>query len=123
MDASSYAVSKFDLRIPYAVATNDRALCLHHLGESAGQYSLKNSHIAVFREANHRQRIQRPSSHSIDVAQRIYGCDLPKSEGIVYDGRKEVNGLHQRQIVGELIHSGVIGCLEADQNVRVMLPG
>jgi hypothetical protein len=31
--------------------------------------------------------------------------------------------LHQRLIGRDLIHSGVVGVVKADQNIRVMLPG
>jgi len=39
------------------------------------------------------------------------------------DGREEINGLHQRGRGSDLIHPGVVGPVETDKNVGVMLPG
>ena len=79
--------------------------------------------VAFFRKADESERGEGTSAHSVDVAQGIGGGDLAKGVGIVNDGRKKIHGLHQRGVGTEQIHSGVVGMIEADQNVRVMLPG
>ena len=63
------------------------------------------------------------AAHGVDVAQRVGGGNLSEDIGVIDDGREEVDRLHERQLGRELIHSGVVGCVEADQNVRIMLPG
>ena len=79
--------------------------------------------VAVVRKADHRQRAHRPAAHGIHIAQRVGGGDLAEDIGVVDDGREEVDRLDQRQLRRELIHSGVVGCVEADEHIRVVLPG
>jgi hypothetical protein len=63
-------------------------------------------------------------AHGINIAQCIGRRDLSKRIRIVHDRREEIHRLHQRLICGaSQIHSGVVGMIEADQNIRVMLPG
>ena len=47
----------------------------------------------------------------------------PKTYGIVNDGREEIDRLDERQLRRELIHAGVVGCVEADEHVGIVLPG
>ncbi len=80
----------------------------------AGQNSLQNFQIAFFRIADHRQRGKRARAHGIDIAERICRRDLSEGERIVNDGSKKIDRLHQRCIGRDLIHSGVVGVIEAD---------
>src|SRR5215471_7277586 len=99
MHASGHAVSELDLRITHAVTTNHSASSLNHLGEAACQYSFENSCIAVLRKTDHCQGVERPSSHRVNVAQRVHCRDLPEGKRIIHDRCKEIDGLHQRHIV------------------------
>ncbi len=66
---------------------------------------------------------QGASAHGVNVAQGIGGRDLAEGVRVVDDGREEIHGLHQRLRGRNFVHSGVVGCIKANQNVRVMLPG
>ena len=123
MDQAGDRISELGFVIANAVAADDGASGFHHLRKAAGQNALENFEIAFFGEADQRERSQRTSAHGVDVAQRVGGGDLSEGVGIVDDGREEVDGLHQRGVGRDLIHSGVVGVIEADQHIRVMLPG
>ena len=63
------------------------------------------------------------AAHRIDITECVGSSNLTERVRIVHHGRKEVDGLHQRSAGPDQIHSGVVGLVEADQNIRVMLPG
>ena len=74
-------------------------------------------------KADECQRGERLAAHGVNIAQRVGGGDLAEGVRIVDDGGEEVDCLHQRLIGRDLIHAGVVGVVEADQNVGVVLPG
>ena len=116
-------VAELDLVVANGMAADHGAAGLHHLGESAGQDALKDGEVAGARETDHGERAQGTAAHGVDVAEGVGGGDLAEGVGIVDDGREEIDGLHQRQVGGDQIHSGVVGGVEADQDLGVMLPG
>ena len=65
----------------------------------------------------------RPPAHRIDVAERVGRRNLSEDVGIVNDGREEIDRLDERQLRRQLIHAGVVGGVEADQNIGIVLPG
>jgi hypothetical protein len=105
------------------VAANDGASGFDHLGKAASQDAFENFEIGFVGEADQGERGERASAHGVDVAERVGGGDLAEGVRIVDDGRKEVDGLHECLVGRELIHSGVVGSVKADQNVGVVLPG
>ena len=114
MNRAGNGVAEFDLRIADAVSTDHRAARLHHLAQPAGENLLEYLHVALLGEADQGQRRDRPAAHGINIAERVGGRDLAEGVGVVDDGREEVHRLHQRQLGRELIHSGVVGFVEAD---------
>src|SRR5438045_3936293 len=99
MYAPSNAIAEFNFRIAHAVSADHRTSGLDHLGKSPGKDALENCCISVLGKTDHRQCVEWSSTHGVDVAQRIYCCDLSEGERIVHDGGEEIYGLHQRQIV------------------------
>ncbi len=81
------------------------------------------SKIAFFGKTDKRERSQRLSSHGVNVAERVGGGDLAEGVGIVHDGREKIHRLDERRLGREQIHAGVVGMIEADQNIRILLPG
>ena len=79
--------------------------------------------IAFIGKADDGQRGQGTSAHGVNVAQGIGGRDLAEGEWVVNDGSEEIYGLDERLCGGNFVHSGVVGCVKANQYVRVMLPG
>jgi hypothetical protein len=70
-------------------------------------------------EADEVQGEDRPRPHGVDVAERVGGGHRPAGVGIVDDGSDEVHRLDDGQVVGELIHGGVIGRLRPDEESRI----
>ena len=123
MNHSRNGISEFCFFIADAVAAHHRASGLDHLRQAAGQNALQNFEIAFVGKTDKGQRSQRLSTHGIDVAERVGGGDLAEGIGIVHDGREKIHRLHQRRLGREQIHAGVVGVIEADQHIRVLLPG
>ena len=71
----------------------------------------------VDRHAHQRQRQDRPAAHRIDVADRVGGGDAAEVERVVDDRHEEVGGGDQRLLVVELVDGGVVGGLDADQQL------
>jgi hypothetical protein len=65
------------------------------------------------------ERSDRPSAHRVDVRQGVGGGDPAEGVRVVDDRREEVDGLHDRQVGGELHHAGVVGGVGGDQHARV----
>ena len=119
MDGAGDRVAEFDFRIRHAVSAEHRAAGFAHFFESAEQDGFEHFRIAVRRESHDRKRRNRRAAHGVNIAQRVGGGDGAEGERIVDDRREEVDGLHQRQIGAQSIHSGVVGCVEADKDVRI----
>jgi len=48
---------------------------------------------------------------------------LPEGVGVIYDGRDEIDGLDDRQLIVQLIDPGIISSLQADEQVGVIDQG
>ena len=123
MDKSRDRISELRFFIPNAVPAHHRASRFHHLREPARKNAPENFQISLLRKTNQRERRERTSTHGIDITQGIGGGDLSEGVGIVDYGREEVDGLYESGVRRNLIHAGVVGTIEADQNIRVVLPG
>ncbi len=64
-----------------------------------------------------------PSAHGVDVTQGVGGGNLSEGVRVVNDRGEKIHGLDQRLCGGNFVHSGVVGCVKANQDIRVMLPG
>ena len=67
------------------------------------------------RPGDEAQRAYRLCAHGVDVAQGIGGGDAAIVERVVDDGREDIDGLDQRQIVAQAEHRRVVGASVADQ--------
>ncbi len=105
------------------MSADDGAARLDHLAEAAGQNLLQDAEIALLGKADQGERRERMAAHGIDVAERVGGGDLPEGVRVIDDRGKEVDRLDERQLRRELIHAGVVGFVEADQHVGIILPG
>ncbi len=114
MDEAGDGISELGFFVADAVAADHCAIGLHHFGEAAGKDAFENGEVGFVGEAHEGERGEGPSSHGIDVAKGVGGGDLAEGVGIVDDGREEVDGLNERLVRSELIHSGVVGVIEAD---------
>ena len=123
LDGAGDGVAELDLGIAHAVAADHGATGFHHLGKAAGKNLLQDIEVAFFGEADDGERAQGTSAHGVNVAQGVGGRDLAESVWVVNDGGEEIYGLDQRLGGGNFVHSGVVGCIKANQHVGVILPG
>ena len=122
VDNPRHGVAKLDLLVADRVAADHRAARLLHLGKTAREDLFENRHLAADVGKSHDgKRRNRPPTHGVNVAQRICRRYLAKGVGVVHDGREEVHRLYQGQIGPQSVHSGVVGGVEANQDVRVGL--
>ncbi len=68
-------------------------------------------------------RIERAVSgvpaHGVDVAERVRRGDGSERERIVDNRSEKIDRLHQRHVGRQTVHSGVVGGIEADQNIGI----
>ena len=76
---------------------------------------LRGQHVD--RHADQRQRQDRPAAHRIDIGDRVGRGDAAEVVRVVDDRHEEVGGRDQRLLVVELVHRGVVGGLDADQQL------
>ena len=119
MNGAGDGVTELDLAVVHRVAAQNRASRFAHFLRAAGENRAQNIEIAVAGKRHQRQRRDRHAAHGVDIAQRIGRGDGSIREGIVHDGREEIDGLHQGQIGGHTIHARIVGRVIADQHIRI----
>ena len=70
------------------------------------------------REGDDVHRRQRHPAHRVDVRQRVRRRDPAEVVGVVDDRREEVDRHHERDLVGQLEHRGVVSGIGADEQPR-----
>src|SRR5579863_10248470 len=114
MNKPGDGISKFSLLVANTVAADNRTPGLDHFRKAARKNSFKNREIGLLWKTHQRQRRERLSAHGVNIAKCV-GCrNLSERVSVVDDGREEIDSLDQRLIGGDLIHSGVVGMVEAD---------
>ena len=63
------------------------------------------------------------AAHGVDVAESVGGGDLAELEGIVDDGREEVDSLNDSEIGREAVNGRVVAGFEADDAIGIGLCG
>jgi uncharacterized protein YecE (DUF72 family) len=74
---------------------------------------------ALFRKTRDRHRRDRRSGHRPDVVDRIERRDAAVVVRVVDDWSEEVERLHEREVVAKTVYSRVVGCIEADNQIRI----
>lgn len=123
IDGSGDGVTEFEFGIADAVAANDGASGLNHFAEASGEDLFEDLGVTLFGEANHGERRDGATAHGIDIAESVGGGDLSEGEWVVDDGCEEVDGLDESERRRDKVDSGVVGFVEANQDIRVLLPG
>ena len=72
-----------------------------------------------FRKAGNCHRRNRGAAHGPHVVDRIERRNASVIERVIHNRREEIERLHQRQIVAQTIHSGVVRFVETDQQIRI----
>jgi len=73
-------------------------------------------------EADDIQGKQRRGPHGVNIGEGIGRGDLAELVGIVDDGGEEIDALDENPAVGQAVRSGVVGIVEADENVGIGFP-
>ena len=60
------------------------------------------------------------TAHGVDVAEGIGGRDLAEGVGVLHHGWEEVQGLDDGDVVGHLVHGGVVLAVVADEQIFVL---
>ena len=110
------------LGIVDGMAPHDRDPRLPRLVHPALEDAGEQVEVEPLRPADEVQREQGPAAHRVDVAQRV-GCrDRSPVVRVVDDGGEEVHGLDERYPLGDQVHGGVVGRVEAEEQVGILAP-
>jgi hypothetical protein len=63
--------------------------------------------------------MRRRAAHGIDIGDGIGSGDLAEDIGIIHHRREEIDRLNQRNIIADLIDTGIVGRVKADKYVFV----
>jgi hypothetical protein len=92
-------------------------------GEPAVQNLLEDLAVELREgEADQVHSRQRPTAHGVDVGQRVDRSDAAEGERVVDDRREEIGGVDDGHVVRHPHHAGVVGELDADQQVVRLEP-
>jgi len=123
IDGSGDGITEFEFRIADTVAADDGASSLNHFAEASGEDLFEDLRVTFLREADQGKRRDGAAAHGVDIAEGVGGGDLSEGEGIVDDGSEEVDSLDESERGRDEVDSGVVGLVEANQDIRVLLPG
>jgi hypothetical protein len=122
MNEPRHGKTELDFRIFNAVSSHKNGAGFMNLLQASPENLLQNVLVhGLDGKTHHVHGRNRPSSHGVDVAQRIGRRNAPEIVWIIDDGRDEVESLHQGQIVGQTINPRVVGSLPTHQEVGVAL--
>ena len=97
-------------------AGEDRARLAHPLVR-AGEHLAEHLDRELLRERGDREREQRSAAHREDVVQRVRRGDRAERARIVDERREEVDREDDRALVVEPVDRGVVGGIEADEQI------
>ena len=121
VDDACHRITELHLRIIHRVsAENDYALVIHR-GLAARENAAKDVPIALLRVADDREGRQRPAAHRVNIVQRIDCRNASVDLRIVRDRRKEIECLHQCNIVRKAKNTRIVACVKTDDHVLFRL--
>jgi len=95
-----------------------------HLVKATPQHLPQYRYIHLpLREADNVHRRQGFSAHGVDIAQGIGRSNLPELVRVIHYWREKIERLDNGQLVSELIDAGILGPLNARDEIRVELEG
>ena len=102
------------------VAARDGATRLDALVGAARQNLTGNLNAQTARDTQQVHGMARPPAHGVDVRQRVGRGDLAKQERVVDHRRKEVDGLHEPQVLPYAEDARIVGGIKPHEQVVVM---
>ena len=110
------------LGVVYRVAADDRTSGLGGNRRPATQNLDQHLGSELLQRERHQvQGADRGCGHRVDVGQGVGGRDAAEVERVVDDRGEEIDCLDERQVVCEPIYAGVVGGLERDQHVWIVV--
>ena len=104
----------------HGVAADERAAGFGRLGLTAEENLVEDLRIEfVGGKTRDVERGERLAAHGVHVAERVGRGNGSKGVGIVDDGGEEIDGLHEGLALVEAIDAGVVGEVEADEQVGI----
>src|SRR5204863_217811 len=80
----------------------------------------KNCRVnALFRKTGNRHGGQRSSCHGPDIVDGVQSSDATIVVTVIHYWREKVHSLHNREIVGQSIHSGIVGFIKTNQEILI----
>ena len=122
VDDTGDGVAEFQIVVANGMAADDRATGLVHFRQAAAEDLFENNGIATIGESDNREGGNGTAAHGVNVTEGVGGGDLAEGERIVGDGREEIDGLHEREIVRESIHPCVVAGIKTNEQIGIIRP-
>ena len=121
VDKTSHGKAVFRLVVIDRMTAGDERARLIDLVIAAAQDLVDGILRHGFRHGHNIQAQLRLAAHGVDVGQGVRRGDLAEHIRVVRDGREKVDGLHERQLVRDLINGRVVALVKADEQIRVIV--
>ena len=117
VDATGDRQPELWLLVDDGVAARDHAAALRELVDRPGHQPLEQVEREILGPRDDVEREEDLSAHRVDVGHRVRGGDRPCRIRVVDDRREEIDGLDDRELVGNAIDRRVIGRLQSDEQL------
>ena len=112
------AVLRFGV-VDGVTAADERARGAHDVVPAVEHARQQLERQPLARPRDEVEREQRRAAHRVHVGERVGGGDAAPVVGVVDDRREEVGGDDDREVVAQAVDRGVVGGVEADEQVGV----
>lgn len=119
-DKTAHGQAILGLVVVDGVAARDGAARLDALVGAARQNLTGNLDTQAIGDTEQVHGMARPPAHGVDVRQRVGRSDLAKQERVIDHRRKEVDGLHEPQVLPYAEDARIVGGIEPHEQVVVM---
>ena len=119
-DKATHGQAVLGLVVVDGVAARDGTAGLDALVGAARQNLAGNLNAQATGYAKQVHGMARPSTHGVDVRQRVCRGDLAKQERVVDHRWEEVDGLHEAQVIANAEDARIVGGIEPHEQVVVM---
>ena len=117
---AGYGKPIFQLGIVYAVSAHQRNAGFFHLVYPALEHVFQDGYVQLFyREADYVHGGQGLAAHGIDIAQGVGDGNLAEVVGVIDNGREEIDGLDDSQVIAQLVNAGIIQAFHASNHVLI----
>ena len=119
MHKAGHSKAVFRLIVQNAVAAGDQRTGFIHFVVAAAQQLMHCLFGHGFGNGHNVQRQLGLAAHGVNIRKRVGGGNGSKGVGVIGNRGKKVHRLHQRQIIGNFIHAGIIAFVKSHQQIGV----